>query len=154
MRAILILALALVGACSSPTAIDMRWANPETIQYDPSLSVDLSQMQQTASGLYIQDLQVGMGPVAEVGKTVYVAYRGWLPDGTLFDSRERSDPLHFRLGIGLVIRGWDEGLVGMQVGGSRRLVIRPELAYGRTPRPGIPPMSTLVFDVELLNVFN
>jgi FKBP-type peptidyl-prolyl cis-trans isomerase FkpA len=154
MRTILTLALVFASACSSPTAVDMRWANPESIQYDASLNVDLSQMRRTASGLYIQDLEIGTGPVAEVGKTVYVAYRGWLPDGTLFDSRERSEPLHFRLGIGLVIRGWDEGLVGMQVGGHRRLVIRPELAYGRSPRPGIPPMSTLIFDVELLNVFN
>jgi FKBP-type peptidyl-prolyl cis-trans isomerase FkpA len=97
---------------------------------------------------------VGSGPRAEVGRTVYVAYRGWLPDGTLFDSRPRTDPLAFQLGVGFVIRGWDEGLVGMHVGGKRRLVIRPELAYGRNPPTGaIPPMTTLVFDVELLNVF-
>jgi FKBP-type peptidyl-prolyl cis-trans isomerase FkpA len=158
MRTILVvLAAALVAAgCSSPTAIDMRWAVPENIEYDAALNIDLDQMQRTASGLYIQDVEVGTGARAEVGRMVYVAYRGWLPDATLFDSRDRTEALGFRLGIGLVIRGWDEGLVGMQVGGKRRLVIRPELAYGTKPPAGsgIPPMSTLIFEVEMLNVLN
>jgi FKBP-type peptidyl-prolyl cis-trans isomerase FkpA len=135
MRTTLIIAAALFApACGSPTAVDMRWANPETIQYHASLNIDLSEMQRTASGLYLQDLEVGTGARAEVGRMVYVAYRGWLPDahpvrqsGT---ARRRS-----RSGwaSGMVIRGWDEGLVGMQVGGKRRLVIRPELAYGTEP---------------------
>jgi FKBP-type peptidyl-prolyl cis-trans isomerase FkpA len=157
MQKLLILAAALgLAGCSSSTAVDLRWAVPENIQFDPSLNINLTEMQRTASGLYIQDLEVGSGARAEAGRMVYVAYRGWLPDGTLFDSRDRADPIAFRLGIGIVIRGWDEGLVGMQVNGKRRLVIRPELAYGRNPPQGsvIPPMSTLVFDVELVNVHN
>jgi FKBP-type peptidyl-prolyl cis-trans isomerase FkpA len=157
MRTTLIIAAALLApACGSPTAVDMRWANPETIQYHASLNIDLSEMQRTASGLYMQDLEVGMGPRADVGKNVYVAYRLWLPDGMLIDSVDRANPMNFRLGLGFVIRGWDEGLVGMHVGGTRRLVIRPELGYGRNPPrgSGIPPMSTLIFEVELLGVFD
>jgi FKBP-type peptidyl-prolyl cis-trans isomerase FkpA len=154
MRQILILLAVLIpAACDSPTEPDRRWANPESIQYAAALNVDLAAMTKTASGLYWQDLRVGSGRAAVVGDSVRVHYNGWLPDGTLFDSSyERNMPITFMLGVGLVIKGWDEGLVGMQPGGIRKLVIKPDLAYGRGGKGPIPPLATLVFDVELLAI--
>jgi len=118
------------------------------------LDVDLNAMTQTASGLYHQDLQVGNGDEAVAGASVTVHYEGWLPDGTKFDSsRDRAQPFTFQLGAGFVIPGWDEGVAGMLVGGVRKLVIPPTLAYGAGGSPPvIPPNATLVFDVELLDV--
>ena len=100
------------------------------------------------------DLQVGQGAEATTGKSVKVHYTGTLTDGKKFDSSlDRGDPFGFRLGGGQVIKGWDEGVVGMKVGGKRKLVIPPELAYGaRGFPPVIPPNSTLVFEIELLAV--
>ena len=109
----------------------------------------------TASGLKYQDLVVGNGPLAEDGMQVTVNYTGWLTDGTKFDSSldPGSQPLPLVLGAGQVIRGWDEGLKGMRVGGKRKLTIPPDLAYGSKGAAGgvIPPNATLVFEVELLN---
>ena len=101
-----------------------------------------------------EDLVVGTGATAEPGQDVIVHYVGRLADGKQFDSsRARRDPLDFALGAGDVIRGWDEGLPGMRVGGKRRLTIPPELAYGAHGLAGvIPPHSTLVFEVELLEI--
>ena len=115
--------------------------------------VDLSAMTETASGLHYRDMEVGTGEEAAPGQDVTVHYTGWFLDGEKFDSSvDRGEPFGFSLGAGNVIAGWDEGVAGMKVGGSRRLVIPPELAYGAAGRPGIPPNSTLVFDVELLGV--
>jgi FKBP-type peptidyl-prolyl cis-trans isomerase FkpA len=104
------------------------------------------------------DLRVGTGTEAVAGRALLVNYSGWLYDpaqaeskGRLFDSSIGRQPFTFRLGAGSVIRGWDQGLVGMRVGGQRRLVIPPELAYGATGSGSIPPNATLVFDVELLD---
>src|SRR5262249_29544412 len=106
----------------------------------------------TASGLQYWDLAVGNGTVATSGKKVQVNYTGWFTSGKMFDS-SRGKPFEFRLGNGDVIKGWDEGVSGMKVGGKRQLRIPPELAYGTKGYPGvIPPNSTLVFDVELLGV--
>jgi FKBP-type peptidyl-prolyl cis-trans isomerase FkpA len=150
---LLILLTLFTGACRGPTEPDDRWARPESIQFASSLNIDLSAMTRTPSGLYLQDLTVGTGRMAAVGDSVRVHYVGWLPDGTVFDSsRERGMPITFMLGVGLVIRGWDEGLVGMQQGGTRKLVIKPELAYGRAGKGPIPPLATLVFEVELLSI--
>jgi peptidylprolyl isomerase len=106
----------------------------------------------TSSGLKYQDLVVGKGPVPKSGSQVMVDYTGWLTDGTKFDSSvDRGQPFSFRLGRGEVIKGWDEGVATMHVGGKRKLTIPPELAYGsRGAGNVVPPNATLIFDVELL----
>ena len=108
----------------------------------------------TDSELVIEDLECGDGATAESGNTITVHYVGTLDTGGQFDSsRDRGEPFPFLLGAGDVIPGWDEGLVGMQVGGVRRLTIPPDLAYGETGfPPDIPPNATLVFEIELLEV--
>lgn len=109
----------------------------------------------TASGLTIIDKVVGNGPQPTAGQTVIVNYTGYLDNGTKFDSSyDRNQPFEFVLGAGQVIRGWDEGLSTMKVGGKRRLVIPPELAYGAQGAGGgvIPPNARLTFDVELVGV--
>lgn len=108
------------------------------------------------SGLEYEDTVVGDGAEATAGQTVRVHYTGWLYDngqaGRKFDSsKDRNDPFEFPLGGGMVIRGWDEGVRGMKVGGTRRLVIPPQLGYGTRGAGGvIPPNATLLFEVELL----
>lgn len=106
----------------------------------------------TDSGLKFEDTTVGDGAVAGKGQTVSVHYTGWLENGTKFDSsKDRDEPFEFKLGAGQVIRGWDEGVAGMKVGGVRRLTIPPQLAYGDRGAGGvIPPKATLIFEVQLL----
>ena len=106
------------------------------------------------SGLKYEDLVEGDGAEAAAGQQVVVHYTGWLTDGRKFDSsRDRNDPFDFTLGKGQVIPGWDEGVAGMKVGGTRRLTIPPHLGYGARGAGGvIPPNATLVFEVELLDV--
>jgi FKBP-type peptidyl-prolyl cis-trans isomerase len=105
-------------------------------------------------GLEYWDIKVGTGPVAAAGQTVKVHYTGWLTTGKKFDSSvDRGEPFTFDLGGGHVIKGWDEGVAGMKVGGKRQLRIPPELGYGDRGAGGvIPPNATLIFDVELLGV--
>ena len=100
------------------------------------------------------DATVGTGTEAAAGDTVSVRYTGMLPDGTVFDAsvRHGNEPFTFTLGGGQVIRGWDEGVVGMKEGGTRRLIIPPQYGYGNQDLGVIPPNSTLIFDVELLSV--
>lgn len=112
------------------------------------------------TGLQITDVQPGTGAEAKKGQTVTVHYTGWLynngQQGAKFDSsRDRNDPFQFPLGAGMVIKGWDEGVAGMKVGGQRTLIIPPEMGYGARGAGGvIPPNATLKFDVELLGVSN
>ena len=114
-----------------------------------ALSADRS-----ASELQSEDLVIGTGEEAQAGDTVSVHYTGWLTDGRKFDSSvDRKQPFEFPLGMGRVIKGWDEGVQGMKVGGKRKLTIPPGLGYGaRGAGTAIPPNATLIFDVELLGI--
>ena len=104
--------------------------------------------------LKIEDLKVGTGAEAKTGNSVSVHYVGTLTNGQKFDSsRDRNEPFDFQLGAGMVIEGWDKGVVGMKVGGLRKLTVPPEMGYGKMGYPPvIPPNSTLVFEVELVGV--
>jgi FKBP-type peptidyl-prolyl cis-trans isomerase len=137
------LALAASMACSQTTT------SPTT----QGRSVNTTEVTMP-DGLKFTDDQVGTGTEARKGKTVSVHYTGWLLDGTKFDSsRDRNQPFSFPLGQGQVIKGWDEGVAGMKVGGKRTLVIPPDLGYGTRGAGGvIPPNATLKFEVELLDV--
>lgn len=144
----------LLAACDSPAEPDDVWARPEQVTFAPSLKVELASMNRTSSGLYWKDLAPGEGDTAKVGeKDVRVSYSTWLPDGTLvYATPPDSGAVVPLLGYGFMIKGFDEGIVGMRIGGVRQLVVRPELAFGRmgSPDDGIPPLTTLVFEVKRL----
>ncbi len=132
----------IVSASPTPASVD---TGPPPVADEPTFS---------DTGLGIIDIEAGSGETPETGKLLVVHYTGWLSeDGTKFDSSlDRGTPLEFPLGAGQVIAGWDEGLATMKVGGKRRLIIPPELAYGEEGRPGIPPNAELTFDIELLEI--
>ena len=106
------------------------------------------------NGLIIEDIIIGDGTIAEKYSIVTVHYTGKLQDGTVFDSSQKigKEPIRFTLGVGQVIDGWDQGLIGMKVGGQRKLKIPPELGYGSQDKGMIPPNSTLQFEVELIEI--
>ncbi len=108
----------------------------------------------TPSGLKYEDIQAGTGASAQGGQKAKVHYTGWLKSGQKFDSSvDRNDPFEFTLGAGQVIKGWDEGVAGMKIGGKRRLTIPANLAYGPSGAGGvIPPNAELIFEVELLGL--
>jgi FKBP-type peptidyl-prolyl cis-trans isomerase FkpA len=137
--ALLLVGLSLSGCSSDPTFPPV---------FDPSLGIDLASMTKTASGLYYQDLVLGTGATAVAGDHVNVRYTGWLSSGEQFDSGD----YHFVLGNREAIDGFDEGVTGMNVGGKRKLVLPPELGYGKNGQGPIPGNATLVFEVELLEI--
>ena len=153
-----------VSTTSSPMELDPDETNPTLFAMAPdSNQADASALggpmsaekaQILASGLRVTDIEVGSGPEAVAGQTVVVHYRGTLENGKQFDaSYDRGKPFTFPLGRGQVIKGWDEGVQGMKVGGKRKLVIPPELGYGTRGAGGvIPPNATLIFEVELLDI--
>jgi FKBP-type peptidyl-prolyl cis-trans isomerase FkpA len=122
--------------------------------FNAALGVDTTTMTKAPAGFWYSDVATGQGDEAAPGRTVRVHYTGWLPDGKKFDSsRDRGEPFAFTLGAGQVITGWDEGVKGMKVGGRRKLVLPPQMAYGEAGAPpDIPPGATLVFDVEVLGI--
>jgi FKBP-type peptidyl-prolyl cis-trans isomerase len=144
------IALALLPAVTAPRAV----ADEKPPQKDQKAKKVEEKTVKTASGLEYVDLQEGKGDAAKYGQTVEVHYTGWLKDGTKFDSsKDRGRPFVFPLGEGKVIKGWDEGVSGMKVGGKRKLTIPPHLGYGARGAGGvIPPNATLLFEVELLKI--
>jgi len=141
--------IAFTGASLAQTAAKKTTAKPASgptkVTGEPT---------KTASGLEYWDIKLGTGAVAQTGKQVKVDYTGWLTNGKKFDSSVGTGkPFDFMLGASQVIKGWDEGVVGMKVGGKRQLRIPPDLAYGAAGHPPqIPPNSTLIFDVRLVDV--
>ena len=144
MRSLLVLSVVVAAVCAPlvPSSADDKGGKVVT----------------TSSGLSYIDTKVGTGTEAQKGKLIFVHYTGWLDEngkkGKKFDSsRDRNSPFQFALGAGMVIAGWEEGAVGMKVGGQRTLMIPPELGYGARGAGGvIPPNAKLIFDVELLDV--
>ncbi len=130
---------AVVAVCIALTVAPV-WAKKETFHY-------------TSSGVKYLELARGEGPKATPGRQVAIHFTGWLEDGTKFDSSlDRGQPFVFPLSSAMVIKGLDDGVVGMRVGGKRRLIIPPRLGYGKGGRGGIPGDATLIFEVQLLGV--
>ena len=145
--------LVSAAACGGDTTTaPSQPSDPATETFAASLGVNISQMTRKSADLYVQDLVVGNGTEATTGRIIRVTYTGWLTNGTKFDSNAGGSTFAFQLGNHDVISGWDQGLVGMRVGGKRRLVIGSNSAYGASGRGTIPPNATLVFDVELVSI--
>ncbi len=142
--------IAMILAAATSPGHAARQASPPS----EATPVPAAREVSTPSGLKYLDQKIGTGPEAATGRTVEVLYTGWLENGVQIDaSKDPNHPLTFRIGIDDVIQGWHEGITGMRAGGKRRLVVPPELGYGRLGAGEIiPPNATLVFEVELLNV--
>src|SRR5262249_17232790 len=157
------LAVQLVGcpepSASNPKKSAQQSAPSRTAERPPERKVKKidekeRKVETTHFGLKYEDLEEGQGAEAKSGDRVQVHYTGWLKDGKKFDSsKDRDQPFEFNLGKGEVIKGWDEGVAGMKVGGKRKLIIPYDLAYGKRGRPPvIPPEAELTFEVELLDI--
>lgn len=160
--------LAIIGICmvvavsSAGCGGKSKKTTKETVKSQPTAAIEQSTppsssestSNETVTALKIEDVVVGKGAEAKKGNVVSVHYTGWLTDGTKFDSSvDRGQPFEFALGQGQVIRGWDEGVDGMKVGGKRKLTIPPDMGYGAQGAGGvIPPNAVLLFEVELLGV--
>ena len=137
--------------CSDVTAPPA--SDPAKESYASALNVNIASMTKVTQDLYVRDSVVGTGTTAAIGTTLGVVYTGYLVNGTKFDTNVGKASFSFILGYGMVIEGWDKGLVGMKVGGIRRLVIGSALGYGKDGSPPvIPGNATLVFDVQLVSV--
>lgn len=165
MRTLAIAAAVLLAACGSTTEVDDRWAIPENIDFADALQVDLAQMNRTASGLYWQDLVVSVqGDPIALDDRVRLHHTIWLPDGTVVEDTHTSNAL--QSDVRLLIPGVAEGITGisadtglpqedvpaMHVGSRRKLVIRPELAWGNRGNGSIPPRTTIVYEVEIISI--
>ncbi len=146
LSALFPLALGACGTTETITAVPI-----ESTNFAPSLGVNLAGSTKTASGLYIRDIRVGTGKTLVAGDSLTVNYSGYLANGTLFDQAQAPKTFAFKLGAGRVIRGWDEGVVGMKVGGQRQLVIPPALGYGASGIGPIPPDAVLVFTIDAVS---
>ncbi|HTW93672.1 MAG TPA: FKBP-type peptidyl-prolyl cis-trans isomerase [Tepidisphaeraceae bacterium] len=143
----------LTAALTISLAAGLSYVRADEPDTQPSAQAPANS-HKTADGLIIADKTVGTGPAVNNGDSVTVNYTGWLQStGKKFDSSlDRNQPFQFTVGNGDVIKGWDEGLVGMKVGGKRELIIPPDLGYGADGQGPIPPNSTLIFDIELLKI--
>lgn len=148
--------IVLVALAAVPATLAAQYSrSPRSITYAPSLGVDTSKIVFAPGGLGMYDTApgTGEGPEAGPGRTVSLHYTGWLTTGKKFDSsRDRGDPLVFAVGGGQTIRGFEQGVMGMKKGAKRMLVIPPSLGYGNQAQGDIPPGSTLVFEVEVVDV--
>jgi len=128
----------------------------ETNQDNINLETKTMTNQAPVTDLIIEDIQEGTGPEVKSGDTILIHYKGTLQDGTKFDSSyDRDQPFETQIGVGRVIQGWDQGILGLKAGGKRKLTIPYQLAYGEQGIPGsIPPKATLIFEVELIDVID
>lgn len=145
-------AAALLSACGTDSTAPNIPSNPAVETYAASLGVNIAAMTKKNDNLYVQDLVVGTGAEAIAGRVIRVTYTGWLANGSRFDTNVGGSAFSFTLGAQQVIPGWDQGVLGMKVGGKRKLVIGSALGYSNQGQGPIPPNATLVFDVELLGV--
>jgi FKBP-type peptidyl-prolyl cis-trans isomerase len=146
---ILAAAALLVGGCRNSFSAHGSPDTIETAKYAPALGVDLAASTKLPSGLYYRDLVVGTGPRVTNGMNATVAYVLWTTDGQKIEASPIGEPYTFRVGARAVIPGWDFGIVGMNVGGKRQLIVPPELAYGANGQGPIGPNTILVFTVEV-----
>lgn len=158
MTRLRIVPLLLVVACAGgepepATPINNSPASIAEATFADTLQINLADYTVSPTGLYWRDLRVGEGAEVTSGAMISAHYDGYLPDGTLFESSRGGAPITFPVGRGAVIDGWEEGLLGMRVGGDRRLIIPPTLAYGAAGSPpAIPPNATLIFTVTAVEV--
>lgn len=151
---VVLVALFFLLSKPEPAAKTNEIQNANTQENSSStVSASTSAQASPSAGLQIEDIKVGSGKAVKSGDTVVVNYVGTLPDGTKFDSSyDRNQPFTTQIGVGQVIKGWDEGIIGMKVGGKRKLIIPPSLGYGDQQAGSIPPNSTLIFEIELLEI--
>jgi FKBP-type peptidyl-prolyl cis-trans isomerase FkpA len=144
--------IVMLAACGAAATEEAPSVAPESLTFAPALNIDLAAMQRMDGGLLVRDVREGGGRTVGRGDDVAVRYAGWLPDGTMVDANVApAAPREFRLGERQVIRGWDQGVVGMRVGGQRQLIVPPSLGYGNRQVGSIPPNATLVFLVEVVS---
>ena len=147
---LILLAMGITACAATPWQGTML--DPAQMTFSQELGIDLSQMEQPEPGLYVLDVAEGVGDVANRTSRVRVHYVLWLADGTVVETSVGGEPFQFRLGGNEVIEGWNVAIPGMKVGGRRRVVVRPGLAYGSRGTDGVPSDATLVFEVQLMDV--